>query len=341
MERFDDGSMTLPIAVFGVLLVVVMWAGVWWNVGAAHGLLPLSVLPWGDVLGLAVAVVLPTVGVLGAAALLLQALRCQRRVVDDLRLKEIELDENRARLRRYVADFERIADIADHDLQEPLRRVVAYSQLLAEHGGGSADDEVKSYVSHLVDGAWRMKAMVGGLRAFVAVDSLPVGFEKTSATAALTIARKRVGEALTSAGVALVVDPLPEVAADQASLVEIFAQLIDNGVRYRAQSRRPVIHVSASRENGMVAFRVSDNGVGIEAAGVARMFEIFHRPQGAETRQGIGMGLAVVRRLVERLGGSVWVESEKGNGSTFGFTLPAEPAAEMIASHSEQEAQAA
>jgi signal transduction histidine kinase len=137
------------------------------------------------------------------------------------------------------------------------------------------------------------------------------------------IARQRLAEVLADAGATLVVDPLPEVEADQASLIEIFAQLLDNAVRYRSASRRPVIHVSVARDGDMARIKVCDNGMGIDPARMVRMFEIFYRPHGGEegVAPGIGTGLAVVRRLVERLGGQVWVESEGEVGSSFGFSL--------------------
>lgn len=277
------------------------------------------------------------VAVLFAALLLV--IRRQRVIAFDLRIKEAELTASRDRLRRYVADLERIADVASHDLQEPLRNVVAYSQLLAQHEHAVADDEVRSYVSHVVDGARRMKDLVGGLRAFVAVENVPVSDGRVSAATAMATARSRLAECLAASDAALVVDPLPEVVADEASLTEIFVQLIENGVRFSSPGRRPVIHVWAERRGSQVAFRVRDNGIGIDPSRAARVFEVFFRPHGSESGKSadIGMGLAVARRLVERLGGQVWVDSEPGKGSVFGFSLPAEPHAAARVTNSGRE----
>lgn len=323
MEDYG-GAARLPL-LLGLALSLAIWVGI--------GLSPASTRPEaaraavGDLFQFG----FPTVAAVVAGALavlcalLAAALRRQRITARRLRETEIELAEQRERLRRYVADLERIADVASHDLQEPLRRVVSYSQLLAQHDAAGRDEELRGYVGHVVEGARRMKALVTGLHDFVAVDSLPATGETCSAAAALAAARTRLSDQMALAGVTLVVDSLPEVVADRASLVEVFAQLLDNAIRYAASARPPVVRVAARMEGDQVRFAVSDNGPGIEPVRAARMFEIFYRPRVADgaAPAGIGMGLAVVRRLVERLGGSVWVESTPGEGSSFGFSLRA------------------
>jgi len=326
LGRLDDGGGFGRLsAVVGVLLVALFWLGLGFDAGVERQFAAVGTAPAGEGgrFGTILMGAIVVLGVGGLTLMLIQAVYWQRRTAERLRLREAELTEQRDRLRRYVADLERIADVATHDLQEPLRRMVSYSQLLASHDTAGCDDEVRDYVGHVVDGARRMRALVSGLREFVAVDSIPRTGEVSSAWVALTIARQRLAEVLAEAGATLVVDPLPEVEADQASLVEIFVQLLDNAVRYRAPERRPVIHVSVARDGDMARIRVCDNGLGIDQARVARMFEIFYRPHGGGegVAPGIGTGLAVVRRLVERLGGQVWVETESGTGSAFGFSL--------------------
>ena len=332
MDFDEDGGPNRLLPLFGGLIVVLVWFGLWWDVGAARGVMPLSLqaLPRGAEIGNLGAATMQTIGVIGVALVLVHMMRRQRKIAEELRVKDAELKDCRDRLRRYVADLERVSDVAAHDLQEPLRRMVAYSQLLERHDRSGMDDEARLYMSYVVDGARRMKALVSGLRAFVSVDSLPLALETGSASAAVAVARQRLADSLATANVALVVDPLPNVAVDQGALVEVFVQLIDNAVRFRSAGRRPVVHISARREGKMMAFFIRDNGIGIESSRVARMFEIFYRPHGSEiasggTGTGIGMGLAVVRRLVERQGGMVWVESEMGTGSTFSFSLPLQP----------------
>jgi signal transduction histidine kinase len=325
--RFDDGGgYGRVVAVLGAVLMVLFWFGLEYNPGADMVFAPSDtrLRAGGGQVGSLIAAMIATLGVGGLCLVLIQVVRWQRRTAARLRLREAELAEQRARMRRYVADLERIADVAAHDLQEPLRRMVSYSQLLAAHDKARNDDDIQDYVVQVVDGARRMRALVNGLREFVSVDSVPRTGEVSSAWGAMVIARQRLAEVLAEAGATLVVDPLPDVEADQASLVEIFSQLLRNAVRYRSPQRRPVIHVSVVRDGGMARITVRDNGLGIEPARLVRMFEIFYRPHGAGMDQdtpAIGTGLAVVRRLVERLGGTVSVESENGIGSAFGFSL--------------------
>jgi two-component system, sensor histidine kinase len=277
--------------------------------------------------------------VLGVALLMLYRLvHRQEAIAHDLAVKKAELLASRERLRRYVADLERIAEVAAHDLQEPLRRVVAYTQLLANHAEAVLDAESRDYVAHVVAGAQRMRKLVQDLEAFVAVDHLPAAEAVIPASAAMAAAAERLAEEVRKAGASLMIGALPEVAAEEKSLTEIFTQLVDNALRYRCEDRKLLIHVSARRDGDQAVFSVRDNGMGIEGRYLPRLFEIFHRLQGIDGRPGTGMGLAIVRRMVERLGGRVWVDSQAGEGSTFSFTLPLQ--VQKLTSL-EQEAQAA
>lgn len=261
--------------------------------------------------------------VLGAALLMLYKLvRRQEAIARDLSLKKAELLSSRERLRRYVADLERIAEVAAHDLQEPLRRVVAYAQLLSSHAQNALDAESRDYVAHVVSGAQRMRKLVQDLEAFVAVDHMPTADAVVSPTGPISAATASLAEEIRRAGATVLIDALPSVAADERSLTEIFTQLIDNALRYRSPERKPLIHVSARREEDFAVFSVRDNGQGIEDRYLPRVFEIFHRLQTVDGRPGTGIGLAIVRRMIERLGGRVWVDSVAGQGSTFSFTLP-------------------
>ncbi len=278
--------------------------------------------------------------VLGLALVMLYSLvRHQETIARDLTVKKAELLSSRERLRRYVADLERIAEVAAHDLQEPLRRVVAYAQLLASRAQASLDAEGRDYIAQVVSGAHLMSKLVRDLEAFVAVDHLPPAQLTIPASGAVTVASERLSGDMRRVGGTLLVDALPSVAADERSLSEIFTQLVDNALRYRDPDRRPLIHVSGREENGWAVFSVRDNGTGIEGSYLPRIFEVFHRlPSAIDGQSGTGMGLAIVRRMVERLGGRVWVQSVPGEGSTFFFSLPLLPGQQMTA---EKEAQAA
>lgn len=265
--------------------------------------------------------------VLGLALLALYSVvRRQEAVTRALTLKKAELVASRERLRRYVADLERIAEVAAHDLQEPLRRVVAYAQLLSAHAQNALDAESRDYVAHVVSGAQRMRKLVQDLEAFVAVDHMPTAELVISANGPVNAAAASLAEETRRVGATVLIDALPAVAADERSLTEIFTQLLDNALRYRSPERKPMIHVSARREEGFAVFSVRDNGQGIEDRYLPRVFEIFHRLGPVEANpgavSGTGIGLAIVRRMVERLGGRVWVDSHPGQGSTFSFTLP-------------------
>ncbi|MGE5506396.1 MAG: sensor histidine kinase [Actinomycetota bacterium] len=257
-----------------------------------------------------------------ATVLLVRMAARQAAITRDLMVKKDELQANRERLYRYVADLERIAQVASHDMQEPLRRVVAYAQLLADPAAD--DDARRDYVGQVVEGARRMRDMVRELEAFVSVEHLPQPTAAIPADAALASACARLGESLSRAGARVVAEPLPRVAADEGSLTEIFSQLIDNAVRFRDPRRSPVVTVSGGSEGGMAVLRVADNGIGIEPRHACKLFEVFQR-EGEP-----GMGLAVVRRMIERLGGRIWVDSRPGDGSVFAFTLPLEPAAAQL-----------
>ncbi len=258
----------------------------------------------------------------GVVVLLFSLVRRQETIASDLTVKKAELIESRNRLRRYVADLERIAEVSAHDLQEPLRRMVSYAQLLSKHAESVLDEEGRGYVAQVVEGAQRVRKLVQDLEAFVAVDHLPPVEELMPAEAAMAVATRRLAEDIEASGATLVVDVLPKVAADRHSLAEIFSQLVDNALRYRAGDRKPIVHVTARREGDLALMGVRDNGIGIEQRHWARIFEIFHRLRGVDDKPGTGMGLAIVRRMVERLGGRIWVESVPGEGTTFWFTLP-------------------
>lgn len=260
---------------------------------------------------------------MGAAlALLYRLVHRQELTARALASKKAELVASRERLKRYVSDLERIAEVAAHDLQEPLRRVVAYTQLLAKHAESALDAEGRDYVAQVVAGAQRMRKLVSELESYVAVDRLPEVDALTSAAGAVAVATERLAEPLQAAGAMVKVGRLPEVAADDRSLTEIFTQLLDNAVRYRRLGRQPMIEVSARDDGRTATFAVRDNGIGIEESARIRLFEIFHRLRSLDGQDGTGIGLATVRRIIERLGGHIWVESIPGEGSTFLFTLP-------------------
>ncbi|MCA1909769.1 MAG: GHKL domain-containing protein [Magnetospirillum sp.] len=261
---------------------------------------------------------------LGAALMVLyRMVRTQEAIAADLAVKKAELLASRHRLRRYVVDLERIAEVAAHDLQEPLRRVVAYAQLLSSHASSVLDDEGRGYMAHVVDGAQRMRKLVKDLQSFVAVDQIPGVDAVVSSSTAVTNALDRLGDTIHASNASIVVEPLPSVMVDEKALTEIFTQLLDNAIRYVAPGIRPMVRVSCRRDGDATVFSVADNGIGIESRDRVKLFEVFHRLNGLQAgAEGTGIGLAIVRRMVEHMGGRVWVHSNPGEGSVFSFSLP-------------------
>lgn len=293
---------------FGTAIMMSLWAAFVWDLARE----PLAV------------VLVATMVLTAAAAFLATQIRHQRQAARDLDIKNAELLENAQRLRRYVTDLERFAEISAHDMQEPLRCVVAYAQLLSSHSQATLDAEGRSYLAQVIGGAKRMHKLVRDLEAFVAADRfLPVR-ELVAAEASVALAMQALSGPIKEAGAIIIVDPLPKVAADQDGLTEVFRLLLDNAVRYRADGRKPMVHVAACREDKSAIFTIRDNGVGIDRRHWARAFEIFNRLDADGNHTAPGMGLAVVRRIVERQGGRIWLESVPGEGSSFSFTLPLE-----------------
>ncbi|MDI6876250.1 MAG: PAS domain S-box protein [Methanomicrobiales archaeon] len=247
-------------------------------------------------------------------------------IEDTERLRAEEaLKQYAVRLKRSNEDLERFAYVSSHDLQEPLRTIVTFTQLLERRYRDRLDTDASEYIDYIVDAGKRMQALITDLLNYSRVSSqvhapLPIRPEVVLAQALLAL-----DGILEEAGATVTYDPLPMVEADAQQLVQVFQNLISNAVKYRREDEPPKVHVSAERRNGYVQFSVADNGIGIEPQYFDRIFVIFQRLHGREKYSGTGIGLAIVKRIVERHGGRIWVESEPGKGSTFHFTLPAPP----------------
>jgi PAS domain S-box-containing protein len=226
-------------------------------------------------------------------------------------------------LRSLNLDLQHFAYAASHDLQEPLRMVMSYTQLLARQYKGKLDQHADQYIGYAVQGAERMETLLRDLREYWSVNEqklnepVPVECEHVLAKA-LDLLAAPVRES----GGLVTHDPLPTIVAEETPLVLLFQNLIGNALKYHRPDEPPRIHVSAERSKSVWIFAVRDNGIGIEAEHAEKIFAPFKRLHGAEFA-GSGIGLAICQRVVERYGGRVWVESEYGQGSTFRFTLPA------------------
>jgi PAS domain S-box-containing protein len=224
-------------------------------------------------------------------------------------------------LRTTNAELQHFAYALTHDLQEPLRMVVNFTELLGREYRGRLGDEADQFISYSVEGALRIEALLKALLAYWEVTErkheahVPVDCGMALAKALLNLQT-----ALEESGAIVTSDPLPTVMAEEVLLTQLFQNLISNAVKYRSETV-PSIHISAERDGEAWLFAVRDNGIGIDSQNTERVFGMFKRLHGSEI-PGTGIGLALCRKIVERKGGRIWVESESGLGSTFKFTIP-------------------
>lgn len=239
------------------------------------------------------------------------------------RLAEQELERRTQELQRSNAELEQFAYVASHDLQEPLRMVASYVQLLARRYRDQLDADADEFIGYAVDGATRMQRLIQDLLAYARIGRAgkePVG---TDAAQAARQAISQLTEVLREAGARIDVDLVCRVVVVPSQLVQLFQNLIGNAVKFRGAAT-PSITIDAHREDAMWHFRVADNGIGIEPQHRERVFAIFQRLHTRREYPGTGIGLAICRKIVEGHGGTIWVESEPGHGAVFHFTLPGE-----------------
>lgn len=218
-------------------------------------------------------------------------------------------------------DLEQFAYIASHDLQEPLRAVSGFVTLLQQRYGGRLDEKADSYINAAVEGASRMQALINGLLEYSRVGTRGNVPASASAADALQEALENLQTLMQESGAIVTADPLPQVRADAAQLTHVFQNLIANAIKFRS-AQTPEIQVGAQRQDSSWLFWVRDNGIGIDPQYSERIFLIFQRLHTRTKYPGTGIGLAICKRIVERHGGSIWVESQPGQGATFYFTLP-------------------
>jgi hypothetical protein len=249
------------------------------------------------------------------------ASKVARDITELVRQKE-DLQAANTALERANADLQQFADSASHDLQEPLRMVAAYSQLLQQQFGGQLGATGDKYIGYTVEGATRMESLLGALRMYTQLsmsgreptEDVDTGAVLERVLASLEVAIKESGASITSG-------TLPHVRMYEFQLEQLFQNLIANAIRYRGIDT-PRISIAAERQGDVWRFSVQDNGIGIEPQFQEQIFGIFKRLHSRTEYPGTGMGLAICQRIVERAGGRIWVESEPGKGSTFYFTIP-------------------
>jgi PAS domain S-box-containing protein len=231
------------------------------------------------------------------------------------RLKQITLD-----MRRSNTELEQFAYVISHDLHEPLRMVSSYTQLLAKRYRNELDADANEFISYAADGAQRMQALLNDLLGYSRVGTRGKPFALVDCQRVVEQAMSNLRIAIEECGASVTYDVLPGVLGDEGQLVRLFQNLIGNGIKFRG-AEAPCVHISALRWHNIVTFSVKDNGIGIDPQHSRTIFEIFRRLHTREEYPGTGMGLAICRKIVERHGGRISVQSRPGEGSTFFFTI--------------------
>jgi light-regulated signal transduction histidine kinase (bacteriophytochrome) len=244
----------------------------------------------------------------------------QQEIADRERAEE-ELKGYATDLEHSNEELQQFAYVASHDLQEPLRMISSYVQLLGERYRGRLDEDADEFIHYAVEGASRMQTLINGLLAYSRVGTRGEAFEPSDCESVLQEVLRDLKLAIEGCGAVVTYDPLPTVMADPTQLGQLFQNLIGNAIKFRGEET-PRVHIGVTRKNAAWLFSVRDNGIGIDPQYSDRIFTIFQRLHPRERYAGTGVGLAVCRKIVERHGGEIWVVSEAGKGATFYFTMP-------------------
>jgi light-regulated signal transduction histidine kinase (bacteriophytochrome) len=250
----------------------------------------------------------------------------RERIVAELevvRLAEAEIQEKALALERSNAELEQFAYVASHDLQEPLRKVTSFCQMLERRYAGQLDERGEQYIAFAVDGAKRMQALINDLLSFSRVGRVERPHELVDFGELVAHTASSLAVSIEESGTTVEVDGrLPVVYGEPTLLGLVLQNLISNAIKFRS-AEPPRVRVSAHRVANVWEFAVSDNGIGIEPEYADRIFIIFQRLHARDAYEGTGIGLAMCRKVIEHHGGHIWLQtSPNGNGSTFRFTLP-------------------
>jgi len=262
------------------------------------------------------------IATLFSVALLGVVYHLTRRYLIERRLAEESLQQTATELARSNKELEEFAYVASHDLQEPLRMVVSYMQLLQRRYQGKLDANADEFIAFAVDGANRMQTLINDLLTYSRVGTRGKPFAPTDCTAAIKRVLSNLRMAIEEQQAVITQAALPTVMADDVQIMQLFQNLIGNAIKFHGEAP-PRVQISAKREATHWLFSVRDHGIGIDPEYAERIFKVFQRLHGKAEYPGTGIGLAVCKKIVERHGGRIWVESQAGQGATFYFTIPA------------------
>jgi PAS domain S-box-containing protein len=248
-------------------------------------------------------------------------IQCNIRDITERRRLERVAERRIEELARSNDELAQFGYVASHDLQEPLRAVASCVQLLQRRYGGQIDARADEFIAHAVAGTKRMETLIDDLLAYSRVGSHAQPLAPTDCEEVLADALANLALAISESGAVVTHDRLPVVEADPTQLAQVFQNLIGNAIKFRG-ARTPIIHIGAESRAGEWTLSVSDNGIGIEAQYFERIFQVFQRLHTRKEYQGTGIGLAISKKIVERHGGRIWIESQLGVGSAFRFSIP-------------------
>jgi light-regulated signal transduction histidine kinase (bacteriophytochrome) len=252
-----------------------------------------------------------------------QLARTIAKMLRDISEREDTMLAQAQELTRSNRDLAQFAYVASHDLQEPLRMVSSYLELLMRRYEGQLDPEAHEFIGFAVDGAARMKRLINDLLGYSRIGHSPLHLSVVQASDVVGTVLSQLGPAIRDAGAAIEVGALPKIRVDAAQMARVFQNLIENAIKYRRADTTPLVRITAAVDSpGWWRFSVADNGIGIDPIFREKIFEIFKRLHGRERYSGTGIGLSVVKLVVERHGGRIWVDPAPGGGSVFSFTVP-------------------
>ncbi|MCW3070279.1 MAG: response regulator receiver sensor signal transduction histidine kinase [Bacteroidetes bacterium] len=239
---------------------------------------------------------------------------------EHLKLLNIQLEQRSNDLMRNIQELEKFAYVASHDLQEPLRTITSYIQLLQKKFGDKLDDEANEFMDFVVSGSRRMKTLINDLLEYSRINRVEGTLESVNCNVIVAEVLQNLDDSIKDSHAVIEVEELPSVKANRLHMVQLFQNLLGNSIKFRSD-RAPVIKISAKKTAEYYLFSVEDNGIGIKQEYSTKIFEIFQRLHSMQHYPGTGIGLAICLKIVQRLGGEIWMESEYGKGTTFFFTI--------------------